>query len=208
MLQLHYFVKVARVGSITRAAREMYISQPALSTTIARLESDLGVQLFKRTANRIALTEAGEMYLRYVEQALGSLEEGRAMARRLADGTRRSVHVATAFGITRHIRKMFNQEYPDIEITLAMCEKQEEILKQLLCGEADFGISLKKVKDSRVTNQVIMNGRWFVAVKAGESAGRTVTLEQLSGSGCFAAGWGRRSGWCESCLTKAGWPAM
>lgn len=72
-------MKVARVGSITRAAREMYISQPALSTTIARLESDLGVQLFKRTANRIALTEAGEMYLRYVEQALGSLEEGRAM---------------------------------------------------------------------------------------------------------------------------------
>lgn len=187
LLQLHYFVKVARAGSITRAAREMYISQPALSTTIARLESDLGVQLFKRTANRITLTEAGEIYLRYVEQALGSLEEGRAMARRFADGTRRSVHVATAFGVTRHIRNIFNQEYSDIEVTLAMCEKQEEILKLLLSGEADFGISLKKIKDSRVTNQVIMSGRWFVAVKAGESAGRTVTLEQLSGERLFCS---------------------
>ena len=41
LLQLQYFVKVARAGSITRAAKEMYISQPALSTTIARLESCL-----------------------------------------------------------------------------------------------------------------------------------------------------------------------
>lgn len=187
LLQLQYFVKVARAGSITRAAREMYISQPALSTTIARLESDLGVPLFKRTANRIALTEAGEIYLRYVEQALNGLEEGRAQARRCADQNRRTVHVATAFGVTRHIRKRFAEAHPDIEVTLTMCEKQEEILRLLLSGKADFGISLKKIKDSRVTNQVIMSGRWFVAVKAGTSAKQTVALEELAGERLFCS---------------------
>lgn len=187
LLQLQYFVKVARAGSITRAAKEMYISQPALSTTIARLESDLGVMLFKRTANRIALTEAGEIYLRYVEQALDGLEEGRVQALRSAGRQHRTVHVATAFGVTRHICKIFAEQYPDVEVILTMCETREEILRLLVSKKADFGISLKKIKDSRVTNQVIMSGRWFVAVKAGTASRRTVALEELAGQRLFCS---------------------
>ena len=57
--QLNYFRVVARLENMTKAAAELYISQPNLSTSISRLESNLGIQLFQRTRGHIYLTEGG-----------------------------------------------------------------------------------------------------------------------------------------------------
>ena len=50
LLQLQYFVKVARLGSITKAAHELQVSQPSLSQTMRRLENEMGFKLFEKTA--------------------------------------------------------------------------------------------------------------------------------------------------------------
>lgn len=63
----NYFLTVAREKSITRAAEKLYITQPSLSQHISKLEKDLGVRLFDRTKNPIAITEAGLIYKRYLE---------------------------------------------------------------------------------------------------------------------------------------------
>ena len=77
LLQLRYFVTVARCGSITKAAAHHNIPQPSMSQTIARLEADLGgIRLFDRINGRIRLNEQGELFLSYAESALQSLDDG------------------------------------------------------------------------------------------------------------------------------------
>ena len=60
---LNYFVVVAQEGNMTRAAKKLLISQPALSRQVADLEAELGVKLFRRKSRRLALTQAGQYLL-------------------------------------------------------------------------------------------------------------------------------------------------
>ena len=72
LLQLKYFKTVAEIGKISAAAESLYISAPALSTSIARLEKELGVQLFDRSNNRIELNRQGHILLRYAKQVFST----------------------------------------------------------------------------------------------------------------------------------------
>ncbi len=72
--QLKYFKTVAQIGKISEAAEALFISAPALSTSIARLEKELGSQLFDRTNNRIILNHQGQIFLRYVNQVFNTLD--------------------------------------------------------------------------------------------------------------------------------------
>ena len=62
--QLHYFKAVATICKIADAAESLFVSAPALSTSIARLEKELGVKLFDRAGNRITLNAQGKIFLR------------------------------------------------------------------------------------------------------------------------------------------------
>lgn len=61
--KLEYILTIAEERNITRAAKRLYISQPALTLYLNRLENDLGVKLFDRTKSPIKLTEAGKYYI-------------------------------------------------------------------------------------------------------------------------------------------------
>ena len=62
-----YFLTVAREGSISRAAEKLYLSRPYLSQCIGRLEQELQMKLFDRDHLRFVLTDAGRLYLSYLE---------------------------------------------------------------------------------------------------------------------------------------------
>ncbi|GJM79777.1 LysR family transcriptional regulator [Paenibacillus sp. HMSSN-139] len=81
LLQLKYFQTVARVEHMTKAAQCLHISQPALSKMIASLESELGIELFKRERKTIRLNEHGRMFLQHVNLALEALEDGKQQLR-------------------------------------------------------------------------------------------------------------------------------
>lgn len=72
--QLKYFKAVADMGKISQAAEALFLSPPALSTSISRLEKELGLQLFDRTNNRIILNEQGRILLKHVNQIFDTLE--------------------------------------------------------------------------------------------------------------------------------------
>lgn len=74
--QLYYFQKLAELQHYTRAAEQLFISQPTLSHAIASLEDDLGCKLFRKQGRNVRLTEEGQMFKTYVDQALGVLDEG------------------------------------------------------------------------------------------------------------------------------------
>ena len=75
--QLKYFKTVAGIGKISDAAEALFISAPALSTSISRLEKELGVKLFDRTSNRIVLNAQGQIFLKHVNQVFSSLENAK-----------------------------------------------------------------------------------------------------------------------------------
>src|SRR5215813_15375912 len=103
LLQLHYFQTVARLEHVTRAAEELRVAQPALSKTIARLETELGVPLFDRRGRRVALNTCGRAFLRHVERLFMALEDGRQELADLASLTRGTVTVAPDFDTNRYI---------------------------------------------------------------------------------------------------------
>lgn len=73
---LYYFCKLAEVQHYTKAAQELYITQPSLSGAISSLESELGVELFQRCGRNIKLTKYGKEFYEYVSSALRELDKG------------------------------------------------------------------------------------------------------------------------------------
>ena len=72
---LHVFVLVARLGSATRAARELFISQPAVSSHLRGLEEQYGTPLFERSPQGMRLTEAGQVVLDYAGRLFALRDE-------------------------------------------------------------------------------------------------------------------------------------
>ena len=75
LVQLEYFKAVAESGHLTNAAKKLNVAQPALSVSISRLESEVGVPLFDRVGRGIYLNKCGEIYLEHVEQALNIMKK-------------------------------------------------------------------------------------------------------------------------------------
>ena len=78
--QVRYFKKLAEVQHYTRAAKELFISQPTLSNSISQLERELGIPLFERENRAVRLTRYGEEFYAYASQALQLLDKGVAIA--------------------------------------------------------------------------------------------------------------------------------
>ena len=70
LTQLKYAITVAECGSMNEAAKELFISQPSLSSSIKDLETETGVQIFRRTNRGISLTPQGEEFLGYERQVV------------------------------------------------------------------------------------------------------------------------------------------
>lgn len=82
---LEYFIKVGEINSLTDAAEKLYITQPALSTSIKKLENDLGLKLFSREKNRLKLNENGMILWNYAKKICDDVDKMQKMARQLAN---------------------------------------------------------------------------------------------------------------------------
>lgn len=126
LLQLKYFMKVAKVQHMTKAANELYISQSSLSRTINRLEEDLGVELFKRDGRQIKLNEYGNIFLKRVEKAFYELEEGKIEIKELFGMKSRTITVgATITMLLPDVFKEFLRINPNIKFQLFQLSTKE-----------------------------------------------------------------------------------
>ena len=119
---LRYFVSVAEHGSVSRAARHIHVSQPALSRQIHDLEAELGIRLFDRVGRRIELTAEGEDLVRHSRDVLAQAESVRERARALAGGFVGVLRVGATAQSTQSILAGFLSRYrrlrPGIEVQL------------------------------------------------------------------------------------------
>lgn len=116
--QLKYFKTVAEEGKISSAAEALFISAPALSASIARLEKELGMDLFDRTHNAIRLNRQGQIFLRYVNQVFATLECARGELRQSMLLQGKHVSVATmSSNMWVDLITAFSQENPHFTLS-------------------------------------------------------------------------------------------
>jgi DNA-binding transcriptional LysR family regulator len=120
--QLIYFEAVARHGGFSRAAEQLLVAQPAVSAQIRRLEAELGTPLLRRTTRRVALTEAGELFLVRVRSVLEELDLARAELGELTEVLRGRVRIgATPVLGTLDLPVAladFHRRHPSVALTL------------------------------------------------------------------------------------------
>lgn len=133
--KLDYILTVAEEQNLTRAARKLYISQPALTNYLNKLEDQLGVKLFDRSSSPITVTKAGALY---IERMKRIQQEAENLYTDLAQLSRKQVIFHLGIGSTRgnHWLPLFLPEFcrrhPDVMIQLH--EEGEAELETHLCG--------------------------------------------------------------------------
>ena len=116
--QLKYFMAVAKTGKIVIAADSLFVTPPAISTSIAQLEKELGVQLFTRRANRLQLNKQGEIFLGYAEAILNSINHARTEIQESMENGPQHIAVAvTSSNLWIDLISSFSLEYPQLTLT-------------------------------------------------------------------------------------------
>ena len=139
---LRYFVAVAEELNYARAAERLGIASPALSRSVAQLETQLGVQLLERSTRRVALTPAGAVLLQEARAALAALDGAARRAQRAATPQRRLVVALKADldgGLLERAMDTYAREGPDVPIEVLLGGWGEQD-RQLVDGRADVAL--------------------------------------------------------------------
>jgi DNA-binding transcriptional LysR family regulator len=144
---LRSFVVVAEEGNVGRAARRLFITQPALSRQLKQLEEELGVALFVRVPRGVELTVAGRELLQKARTALEAAEQAMTIGRpaeptgRLVVGVSLAGHREHWFGLAEAFSR--RHDAVDVELRAAL---SEVLQRQLAAGELDVAIVLEPVR--------------------------------------------------------------
>lgn len=140
--QMRVFTAVARSRSFTRAARELHLTQPAVSQQIKLLEEQAGLPLFEHIGRTIHITAAGAELLRYATQITDLLREAAealAAMRGLKRGVLKLGAVSTAKYFAPSLLSAFAPAYPEVTIRFVVANR-EEMIKLLAANEIDLVI--------------------------------------------------------------------
>src|SRR5579862_1597213 len=134
--QLKYFIAVAEARHLGRAAEKLHLSQPPLTRQIQRLEDELRVQLFKRTARGMELTRAGEELLTDAYNIRTLVAQAGERAQRAGHGQSGKLDIGVfgsgMFGVVPQVLLAFRAAHPEVELVLhhAQTPTQLQALRQ------------------------------------------------------------------------------
>ncbi|TCJ16165.1 LysR family transcriptional regulator [Rubrobacter taiwanensis] len=141
--QIEGFLAVARLGNLSRAAEELFLTQPTLTARLKALEQELGEELFVRTGRGMRLTDAGRVFLPYAERAVASLREGRERIEALREAQSGRLTVAASPGVSTYalpqLLESFVEAHPGVEVSVRTGHS-EEVLEMVLREEVQLGL--------------------------------------------------------------------
>ena len=142
--QLAAFVEVARLGSVTRAASALCVTQPALTARLNALEKTMGTSLLVRRRGGVRLTEAGRAFLPYAERALQAVTDGRQVLTELERGVVGHVPIGASPAVSTYalptILKRFQESHPDVQVAVRTGHS-EEVAELVKRDEVAVGLS-------------------------------------------------------------------
>jgi len=181
---LAMLVYVVDAGSVTRAAEALYISQPAVTHRLRRLERAVGAKLVERRGRRLALTDAGQTILPLARHALQILEQIPAAISEVQGLLRGEIVLGASTTIGEFLLpkrlSTFSQAYPHITVRLHIANSQA-IVERVLDHSLHVGfVGLRPMSSSLVTLPFLADTIVLVAAAAHRLAGQRVTPEELA----------------------------
>jgi len=183
--QLRYFVAVAEAGNISRAAKKIFLTQPALSRQIKALEDEVGQCLLERQAHSIRLTPAGEALLPEARELLQHADQVLGRVRAAGRGVRLRVGYAPslAAGILSTAVENFTQTHPNARVELFDLSTAE-MLAGLENDRLDVALSVGQRRETRGLKWTpLVQARWQLAVNQNHPLARRswVTPAEVAG---------------------------
>jgi len=137
------FYTVAETGSISGAAKELFVTQPAVSKAVKNLETSLGVKVFQRNARGVSLTAEGKVLYEHVAQAFKQLDEGEKLMKQLREKAYGAIRIGISNTLCKYYLiphlKAFHQVYPKLKIEIVN-RTSTETVKILQEGLLDCAI--------------------------------------------------------------------
>lgn len=173
------FYWTAKSGSLSRAAEQLHITQPAVSHTIKQLEAKLGGALFFRTARGVKLTTEGEVLYEYVERAFHYVNNGEKALAEMHELQRGEINIGASDTLCKHYLlpylEQFHEQYPDIRIRVTN-RTTPETLALLKEGMIDFGVVSLPAADKQIDfhpcsaiQDCLIGGKAYAALAEGSA---------------------------------------
>lgn len=167
---IKYVLRVAEEKSISNAAQKLFVTQPSLSQSIARIEDSLGVKLFDRSKKPLLLTFAGKQFVKTAYQIVDYEKQLNRQMKDIADLKNEYI----TLGISQFRGKyflpkvlpVFYKAYPGV--TVSIQERQAaEIETGIMVGNLDFGIEILPAKNNELAGNVISEERHLIVLPVG-----------------------------------------
>lgn len=137
------FYEVAKAGNISKAAKNLYISQPAVSKSITKLEENLSHTLFLRSKRGVKLTEEGKILYEHLQRAFSSIETAEKMLNRIDEFGLGQIRIGVSTSLCKHILLPYLQDFilenPHIKVSIA-CNPTYETIHLLKEDKIDMGL--------------------------------------------------------------------
>ena len=141
--QYKIFYEVAKAGNISKAAKELYISQPAISKAISKLEDSLGLSLFTRSSRGVQLTSEGEILFEHTREAFDALDRGEQELKRIQEFDIGHLRIGVSNTLCKYILlpylKTFIDQYPHMKVTIES-QATAQTLARLEQQKIDLGL--------------------------------------------------------------------
>lgn len=181
---IRIFIAVCKNGGVTAAAKELYLTQPAVSLAIKELEEHYHVRLFDRISRRLCLTEAGKQFLKYAEHVLSLFEQMEAGVKCWDENA--PVHIGCSMTIgTRFLPAwvhQFSLLNPEIQVKVQI-SNSEEIERKIVENRLDFGFVENLPQAEEISSEVFLKDRLTVicAPEHPFAKKRMLTLQEVIG---------------------------
>ena len=183
LTQLRSFYAVARMGSFTKAAELLHLSQPTLTTQVQFLEQRYQVELLLRQGRRVIPTQLGEQLMQLAQQIFSL--EGDAISLLEDAGQLKRGHLRVAAVGPFHVTQMlvnFSRQYPDVKVSVST-GNSEDVLARLLDYRADVGVMAQVVSDDRFMSIPFSRHPVVISTAASHrfSRRRSIRISELAG---------------------------
>ena len=179
--QLRAFEAVARCGGFSRAAEEVGLTQPTLSTHIRNLETSLGVRLLDRASRRVSLTPTGAVLVEYARKILNLYEESLEAVEAFTGQVRGFIQVDASTVPGEYILPRwlveFHRRYPQVQVKLTVSDSAT-VLDRVEKGETAIGITGSPGTHPALENNFLCDDTIILVTAAGSSAGNAADTLQ------------------------------
>lgn len=182
--QVEAFIEVARTRNVSRAADALYVTQPALTARLQRLEEELDAKLFARTPRGMKLTEAGEVFLPHAVKALDSLADGRRIVNSYERGGAGRLALGAAPAVSTYvlpsILKRFSVGHPRVRVSVKTGHS-EEILELVLRENVDLGL-VRALRHPDIATTPLYEDRLILVAEPGHrlASHGTIQLDEMA----------------------------